>query len=79
MRHVADAVTHDFQCVAMWWPHADNRSDTGVDDMKVNQTLTLHLFGRPERVRVLAVHRAGTVDVERLSDGKCFRVSGLAA
>ena len=23
--------------------------------------------------------RAGTVDVERLSDGKCFRVSGLAA
>lgn len=47
--------------------------------MKVNQTLTMYLFGRPERVRILAVHRAGTIDVERLSDGKCFRVSGLAA
>ena len=54
-------------------------SDSGVNYMKVNQTLTLHLFGRPERVRILAIHRAGTVDVERLSDGKCFRVSGLAA
>jgi hypothetical protein len=47
--------------------------------MKVNQTLTMHLFGRPERVRILAIRRAGTVDVERLSDGRCFRVSGLAA
>jgi hypothetical protein len=47
--------------------------------MKVNQTLTLHLFGRPERVRILVVRRAGTVDVERLSDGRCFRVSGLAS
>jgi len=47
--------------------------------MKVNQTLILELFGRPERVRILAVRRAGTVDVERLSDGRCFRVSGLAA
>jgi hypothetical protein len=54
-----------------------NPARNGVHDMKVNQTLTLHLFGRPERVRVLAVHRAGTIDVERLSDGKCFRVSGL--
>lgn len=26
---------------------------------------------------VLAVHSAGTIDVERLSDGKCFRISGL--
>jgi hypothetical protein len=46
--------------------------------MKVNQTLTMHLFGRPERVRILVIRRAGTVDVERLSDGRCFRVSGLA-
>ena len=50
---------------------------TVEDTMQVNQTLTMHLFGRPERVRILAVRRAGTVDVERLSDGKCFRVSGL--
>ena len=47
--------------------------------MQANQVITMYLFGRPERVRILAVRRAGTVDVERLSDGKCFRVSGLAA
>jgi hypothetical protein len=57
---------------------ADNPSGhSRVNTMQVNQTLTLHLFGRPERVRILAIRRAGTVDVERLSDGKCFRVSGL--
>ena len=27
---------------------------------------------------VLAVHPAGTLDVQRISDGKCFRVSGLS-
>jgi hypothetical protein len=47
--------------------------------MKPGQIIHIELFGRPERVRILAVRRAGTVDVERLSDGKCFRVSGLAA
>lgn len=29
------------------------------------------------RCRVLVQHGAGTVDVERLSDGKCFRLTGL--
>jgi hypothetical protein len=59
---------------------AGNPSDNkGANHMQVNQTLTMHLFGRPERVRILAIRRAGTVDVERLSDGRCFRVSGLAA
>lgn len=29
------------------------------------------------RGRVLAVHGRYTVDVERLADGRCFRVSGL--
>lgn len=27
---------------------------------------------------VLAVHPAGTLDVQRISDGKCFRLSGLS-
>ena len=63
------------------WGHAAGvvPDNNGANDMQVNQTLILELFGRPERVRILAVRRAGTVDVERLSDGKCFRVSGLAA
>lgn len=55
-----------------------NPARNGVNVMQVNQTLILELFGRPERCRILAIRRAGTVDVERLSDGKCFRVSGLA-
>lgn len=34
-------------------------------------------YGHRERCRILARHGAGTIDVERLSDGRCFRVSGL--
>lgn len=30
------------------------------------------------KARVLAVHPAGTIDVQMVSDGKCFRVSGLS-
>lgn len=45
--------------------------------MKPGQIIHLELFGHPTRVRVLALHGRYTIDVERLSDGKCFRVSGL--
>lgn len=45
--------------------------------MKPRQIVIVELFGRPERCRVLAVHGRYTVDVERLRDKKCFRVSGL--
>lgn len=38
----------------------------------------IELNGRPERCRILAKHGRYTVDVERLRDGKCFRVSGLS-
>lgn len=44
--------------------------------MKPGQFIRLSLFGHYERVRILAVHRAGTIDVQR-QDGRCFRVSGL--
>lgn len=44
--------------------------------MKPGQFIRLSLFGHYERVRILAVHRAGTIDVQRM-DGRCFRVSGL--
>jgi hypothetical protein len=37
------------------------------------------IYGRHERCRILARHAAGTIDVERLSDGHCFRVSGLSS
>lgn len=35
------------------------------------------IYGKRTAVRILAVHPHGTIDVERLSDGRCFRVSGL--
>jgi hypothetical protein len=38
----------------------------------------IELFGRPERCRILAKHGRYVIDVERLRDGKCFRVSGLS-
>lgn len=44
--------------------------------MKAGQYIHISLYGHLERVRVLAIHRAGTIDVQR-SDGKCFRVSGV--
>ena len=45
--------------------------------MKPREIVFIELFGRPERVRILALHGRYTVDVERLRDGKCFRVSGM--
>lgn len=45
--------------------------------MKTGQIIHIELFGRPERVRILAMHGRYTIDVERLRDGQCFRVSGL--
>lgn len=44
--------------------------------MKIGQYIHISLYGRLERVQVLAIHRAGTIDVLR-ADGQCFRVSGL--
>ena len=46
--------------------------------MKIGQYIHISLYGRLERVRILAAHRAGTIDVQR-ADGKCFRVSGVTA
>jgi hypothetical protein len=39
--------------------------------------ITVSIYGAATACRLLAVHPFGTLDVERISDGKCFRVSGL--
>jgi len=44
----------------------------------VGQRTTVLIYGKPERVEVLRLHPFGTIDVERLADGRCFRVSGLS-
>ena len=44
--------------------------------MKIGDYITISLYGKTQRVRVIAVYPFGTVDVER-ADGECFRVSGL--
>jgi hypothetical protein len=45
---------------------------------RVGDTIRTYLYGHLVRARVLAVYAStGTIDVERLSDGRCFRVSGL--
>jgi hypothetical protein len=41
------------------------------------ETRTMHIFGKVQRVTILAVHQFGTVDIETES-GKCFRISGLS-
>lgn len=35
------------------------------------------IYGHCVECRIIQVHPHGTVDVERLSDGRTFRVSGL--
>jgi len=62
----------------MLWPHADNPSGTRGKQMK-REIIIVEIFGRPERCRVLARHGRYTIDVERMRDGKCFRVSGLTS
>lgn len=44
--------------------------------MKINDYITTTIYGRNVRVKVIAIHAAGTIDVMR-ADGQCFRVSGL--
>lgn len=46
--------------------------------MKAGDIIIVDIYGHMVQARVLVVHGMGTVDVERLSDGKCFRVSGLS-
>ena len=43
----------------------------------VGQRITLHIYGKPQAVTVLAVHPFGTLDIETDS-GKCFRITGLS-
>jgi hypothetical protein len=44
--------------------------------MKPGDYITTLIYGRAVRVFVLAIHRGGSIDVQR-SDGKCFRISGV--
>lgn len=37
------------------------------------------IYGHRELCLILRDHGAGTFDVQRKSDGRCFRVTGLAA
>jgi hypothetical protein len=39
--------------------------------------IIVSIYGHPCECRLLRRHPAGTIDVERISDGKCFRISGL--
>ena len=44
--------------------------------MQVNTYINASIYGRVQRVLVLAIHRGGAIDVE-CADGRCFRISGL--
>lgn len=43
-----------------------------------NQIVYVQIYGKMEKCKLLAKHGKYVLDVERLSDGKCFRVSGLS-
>lgn len=44
--------------------------------MKINDYITTTIYGHNVRVKVLAIHPGGTINV-MCADGQCFRVSGL--
>ena len=43
-----------------------------------DELATFQIYGKSTKCRILVVRPAGTIDVERLSDGLCFRISGLS-
>lgn len=47
--------------------------------MKEGDIIEFDIYGKIRKCKVLVVRPAGTVDVEVLDTGKCFRVSGLTA
>ena len=44
---------------------------------QVNQYIILTVYGKPQSVKVLAVHSFGTIDIQTKT-GKCFRITGLS-
>ena len=44
--------------------------------MKIGDYIFTEIYGRTVRCKVLAIHAAGTIDVE-CENGRCFRISGL--
>lgn len=45
----------------------------------VGDIIEADIYGNPARCRVLAVHALGTIDVEVLKPGRCYRISGLSS
>lgn len=45
--------------------------------MNTPPIVLLSVYGRETPCRLLAQHPFGTVDVERIADGQCFRASGF--
>lgn len=58
---------------------AEEQIKEQIGDMpKTGQIIEIPLYSSEKvEVRVLKIRKFGTIDVERLSDGKCFRVTGL--
>lgn len=50
----------------------------GVPTMSVGDTVHATIYGHRVPVLILKVLPFGTYDVQRLDDGRCFRVSGMA-
>lgn len=50
---------------------------TSMNQLTVGMIVTMPLYGRETKCKIIAIHLMGTVDVERLSDEKCFRLTGL--
>ena len=44
---------------------------------QLGDTFTTRIYSTSKEVRVIAVHPFGTMDVETLDTGDCYRITGL--
>lgn len=51
-------------------------NEDGTVNVREGETILWRIYGHVELVKVLRAER-WSMDVERLSDGRCFRVSGI--
>jgi hypothetical protein len=57
---------------------ADLKTCLHVEVVVHDPIVKMDIYGHEVDCRILAKHGMGTIDVERVSDGKCFRISGLS-
>ena len=60
-----------------WSLSSTNKQTQENQTMKIGQTITVSIYGKNQKVKIVAIHDFGTVDIET-KEGNYFRLSGLS-